>query len=51
MGDVEISSRDSNFIVAGAKATSDDVLRLIDLVKTRVADRLGIELELSLVIW
>ncbi len=51
MGDVEISSRDSNFFIAGPNASSDDVLRLIDLVQTRVADRLGISLERSLVVW
>lgn len=51
MGEVEISSRDSNFFVAGPNASSEDVLRLIDLVKTRVADRLGINLEQSLVVW
>ncbi len=51
IGSVEISSRDANCFVAGAGATSDDVLRLIDLVKTQVADRLGVNLESSLVVW
>lgn len=51
MGEVEISSRDSNFYVAGPNASSDDVLRLIELVQTRVSDRLGVELEQSLVVW
>jgi UDP-N-acetylmuramate dehydrogenase len=51
IGDVQISSRDCNFFIAGPQATSDDVLRLIDLVVTRVSDRLGIELKQSLVVW
>ena len=51
IGDVEISAKDSNFFVAGPNASSDDVLRLVDLVQTRVSDRLGVELERSLVVW
>jgi UDP-N-acetylmuramate dehydrogenase len=51
VGQVEISSRDSNFIVANPGATSDDVKRLIDLVRSRVKDRLAIDLEQSLRIW
>ena len=51
IGAVEISSRDSNFIVASAEASSDDVMRLVDLIQTRVSDRLGIELEQTLVVW
>jgi UDP-N-acetylmuramate dehydrogenase len=51
VGQVEISSRDSNFIVANSGATSDDVKRLIDLVRSRVQDRLAVDLELSLRIW
>ena len=51
IGDVEISAKDANFFVAGPNASSDDVLRLVDLVQTRVSDRLGVELERSLVVW
>ncbi len=51
IGNVEIAAKDANFFVAGPSATSDDVLRLIDLVKTRVSDRLGIALEQTLVVW
>ena len=43
IGDVEISAKDSNFFIAGPNASSDDVLRLVDLVQTRVSDRLGVE--------
>jgi UDP-N-acetylmuramate dehydrogenase len=51
IGDAEVSDRYANFIIAGPKATSDDVLRLIDLVRSHVADRLGIELVTSLEVW
>ena len=51
VGQVEISSRDSNFIVANSGASSDDVQRLIDLIRSRVKDRLAVDLELSLRIW
>jgi len=51
MGEVEISNRDSNFIVAGPNASSGDVLRLIELIQSRVSDRLGIDLERSLIVW
>jgi UDP-N-acetylmuramate dehydrogenase len=51
IGDAEISDRYANFIVAGSKATSDDVLRLIDLTRSHVLDRLGVELETSLEVW
>lgn len=51
VGGVEVSQRHANFIVAGDGATSQDVLRLIDLVRSRVAERLGVELETELEIW
>jgi UDP-N-acetylmuramate dehydrogenase len=51
IGDAEVGDRDANFIVVSGKATSQDVLRLIDLMRTQVADRLGVELELQIEIW
>ena len=51
IGNVEISDQNANFFVAHAGATSADVLRLIDLVKTQVADRLEIELETAIQVW
>ena len=50
-GQAEVSDRHANFIVAEAGATSQDVLRLIDIVRDRVAERLGIELETEIEIW
>jgi len=37
--------------VAEPEATSSDVLRLIDLIRSQVRDRVGVELELELEIW
>lgn len=51
VGGAEVSDRHANFIVAEPGATSQDVLRLIELVRSRVADRLGMELELEIEIW
>ncbi|TWU20851.1 UDP-N-acetylmuramate dehydrogenase [Bythopirellula polymerisocia] len=51
IGGVEVSQRHANFIVAGEGATSQDVLRLIDTIRSRVAERLGVELETELEIW
>jgi UDP-N-acetylmuramate dehydrogenase len=51
VGGAEISERDANYIIAHAGATSRDVLRLIDLVRSRVLERFNAELELELAIW
>jgi UDP-N-acetylmuramate dehydrogenase len=52
VGGAEVCDRHPNFIIvdeSGAK--SDDVIRLIDLMRSRVVERLGVELELELEIW
>jgi UDP-N-acetylmuramate dehydrogenase len=51
IGDAEVCDRYANFVVAGPKATTDDVLRLVDLIRSHVHDRLGVELETSLEVW
>ena len=51
IGGAVVNDRHANFIVAEAEATSSDVLRLIDLVRDQVCERLGIELELELEVW
>jgi UDP-N-acetylmuramate dehydrogenase len=51
VGQAEVSDRHGNFIIANADATSDDVLKLIELVRQRVSERLGIELEREIEIW
>jgi UDP-N-acetylmuramate dehydrogenase len=51
IGGALVSERHAGFIVAEPECTAQDVLRLIDLVRSQVHDRLGIELELELEIW
>ena len=51
VGGAEISERNANYIVANPGATARDVLRLIDLIKSRVQDRFHVELELELSVW
>lgn len=50
-GEVEVSDRNANYLVTGAKATAADVLQLIDQLRSGVAGRLGVELELSIEVW
>lgn len=51
VGGAAVSSDHANFFVTNEDATADDVLKLIDLVRSRVAERLGVELETELEIW
>jgi len=51
IGGAVVSDRHANFIVAEPEATSSDVLRLIELIRGQVRDRLGVHLELELEIW
>jgi UDP-N-acetylmuramate dehydrogenase len=51
IGAAEVSDRHANFIVTQPGATSADVLNLIDVVKSRVSEQHGIELELEINVW
>jgi UDP-N-acetylmuramate dehydrogenase len=51
VGGAEVSQRHANFFVAQAGATAKDVLQLIDVVRNRVAERMGVELETEIQIW
>jgi len=51
VGGAEVSERDSNAIVIHPDATARDVLRLIDLMRSRVQERFQVELELEVTIW
>ncbi len=51
VGQAEVSDRHANFIIAEPGATSQEVLDLIDLVRERVQERMGIELEPEIEIW
>jgi UDP-N-acetylmuramate dehydrogenase len=51
IGGALVSDRHANFIVAEPECTSQDVLRLIDLIRDQVHERLDVELERELEIW
>jgi UDP-N-acetylmuramate dehydrogenase len=51
VGGAEVSERDCNYVVVHPEATARDVLRLIDLVRSRVQERFKVELELEVTVW
>jgi UDP-N-acetylmuramate dehydrogenase len=51
IGGAEISDRHANFIVSQEGATSAEVLTLIDLIRSKVAEQFGVHLELEIKIW
>jgi UDP-N-acetylmuramate dehydrogenase len=51
IGGAEVSDRHANFIVTHEGATSNDVLNLIEVIRSRVNEVHGIELELEIKIW
>jgi UDP-N-acetylmuramate dehydrogenase len=51
VGGAEVSERDANCVVLHPGATARDVLRLIDLMRSRVQERFNVELELEVTVW
>jgi UDP-N-acetylmuramate dehydrogenase len=51
VGAAEVSQRHANFFIAHPGATAKDLLQLIDVVRNRVAERMGVELETEIEIW
>ncbi|HJN07623.1 MAG TPA: UDP-N-acetylmuramate dehydrogenase [Pirellulaceae bacterium] len=51
VGKAVVCDENANFIIAEPGATFDDVCGLIELLKSGVEDRLGVELETSIDIW
>ena len=51
VGAAEVSERDANYIVVGTGAAARDILRLIDLVRSRVQESFRVELELDISVW
>lgn len=51
VGGAEVSERDANYVIVHPGASARDVLRLIDLVRSRVHERFGVELELEITVW
>lgn len=51
IGGAEVSDRHANFIVTQPDATSNDVMRLMDLIRSKVSEQYGVHLEAELRIW
>lgn len=51
IGGAEISDRHANFFVTDETATADDLLELIDLTRSKVAEQFGVDLETEIEIW
>lgn len=51
VGGAEVSQRHANFFVAKPGATAKDLLQLMDVVRNRVAEKMGVELETEIEIW
>ena len=51
VGGATISERNANYVVAGPNATARDVLRLIDLVQSKITETYSVQLEREIVIW
>ncbi|MCH2131198.1 MAG: UDP-N-acetylmuramate dehydrogenase [Pirellulaceae bacterium] len=51
VGMAEVSERNGNYVVAHPGASSEDVLQLAELMRQRVSETLGVELERDLEVW
>jgi UDP-N-acetylmuramate dehydrogenase len=51
VGGAEVSERHANFVVVQPGGSVRDVLRLIDLIRSRVREHFHVELELEISIW
>jgi len=51
VGGGEISERDANSVVVHPGGTAQDVLRLMDLIRSRVRERFGVDLEPEMTVW
>jgi len=51
VGGAEVSDRDANYVVVHPGTTARDVLRLIDLMRSRVQERFNVDLERDITIW
>lgn len=51
VGGAEVSHRNANYIISHPGATARDVLRLVDLMKSKVRESSGVDLATELVVW
>jgi len=50
-GEASVYAPHANYVVAGPRCTSDDVQALVELVRTRVREKLGVELTPLIEVW
>jgi UDP-N-acetylmuramate dehydrogenase len=51
VGEASVSEHNANFLIADPGSTSADVLGLIELLKSGVEERLGVQLEMQIEVW
>jgi UDP-N-acetylmuramate dehydrogenase len=51
VGGAEVSDRDANYLIVHPGATARDVLRLLDLIRSRVQERFHVDLEREITVW
>jgi UDP-N-acetylmuramate dehydrogenase len=51
VGGAGLSERNANYVVAGPNTAARDVLRLIDLVRSKVREHCGVNLEQDILVW
>ena len=51
LGGAEISDRHAIIVVTHDGCKSDDVLRLTDLTRSKIAEQFGVDLELEIQVW
>jgi UDP-N-acetylmuramate dehydrogenase len=51
VGGVEVSDRDPNFVIAETGATARDVLRLVELIQSKIRDHARVDLEMETSVW
>jgi UDP-N-acetylmuramate dehydrogenase len=51
VGGAQVNDRNANYVVADPGTSARDVLRLIELIRTRVQEQFRIDLDLALSIW
>ena len=47
VGDAEVSTKHAGFVINKGKATASDILKLIDIIKTTVKDKTGVDINLE----
>jgi UDP-N-acetylmuramate dehydrogenase len=50
-GEAAVYAAHANYVVAGPRCTSDDVRTLVEAVRARVRDQLGVELTPQIDVW